>query len=173
MARTSLAERMTRLDQQKARIAEQEAKIKNDERKQRTRRLIEAGGLVEKAGLIELDPNALYGALISLAAAVKDSSQVALWAKAGGKILDREAKARDASKEPLIITFAAVLPTPFTTRLRAAGLRWNKVLQHWEGVANHDEAAELAGEHDGALRRVRAPDEAKKDDLKEKTASAN
>ena len=173
MARTSLAERMTRLDQQKARIAEQEAKIKNDERKQRTRRLIEAGGLVEKAGLIELDANTLYGALISLAAGAKDPNQLALWGKAGGKILDREAKARDASKEPLIVTFTVVLPTPFTTRLRAAGLRWNKVMQHWEGVADHGEAAELAREHDGVLRRVRPPDGAQKDKAEEKTAGAN
>ena len=173
MARTSLAERMTRLDQQKARIAEQEAKIKNDERKQRTRRLIEAGGLVEKAGLLELEPNALLGALLTLSAPAKDTNQVAQWAKAGDKILDREAKARDASKEPLIITFTTTLPTPFTTRLRAAGLRWNKVMQHWEGVADHEDAAELAREHDGTLRRVRPPDGTQQDKSEEKTAGAN
>ena len=96
MSRTSLAERMTRLEQQKARLASEEAKIKNDERKARTRRLIEAGGLVEKAGLLDLQANALYGALLSLAAGAKDSARVAEWAKAGGHVFDREAKARDA-----------------------------------------------------------------------------
>jgi hypothetical protein len=163
MARTSLAERMTRLDQQKARIAEQEAKLKTDERKQRTRRLIEAGALIEKAGLLDLDANALYGALLSLNARMKDAALVAQWAKAGGQVFDREAKARDALKEPLVVTFAKALPTPFTTQLRAAGLRWNKVLQHWEGLADPDTVAELCGEHDGALRRLRPPDSSTKE----------
>jgi DNA invertase Pin-like site-specific DNA recombinase len=57
MAR-SLAERLRAHEQQKARLAEQEAKLKDDERKARTRRLIQAGGLIEKAGLLELEPNA-------------------------------------------------------------------------------------------------------------------
>jgi len=35
-------------------------------RKQRTRRLIEAGGLAEKAGFLTLHSNALYGAFLSL-----------------------------------------------------------------------------------------------------------
>jgi hypothetical protein len=51
MAR-SLAERLRAHEQQKARLAEQEAKLKDDERKARTRRLIQAGGLIEKAGLL-------------------------------------------------------------------------------------------------------------------------
>ena len=44
-------------------------------------------------------------------------------------------------REALIVTFAAPLPTAFSTRLRGAGLRWNKVLHHWEGVANFDTIA--------------------------------
>ncbi len=65
MART-LAERQRAHEQSKARLTEAEAKLKLDERRQRTRRLIEAGALVEKAALLELDSNALYGALLSL-----------------------------------------------------------------------------------------------------------
>jgi hypothetical protein len=123
----------------------------------RSRRLIEAGALVEKAGLIDLEPNALYGALLTLSASAKDSASVAEWAKAGGYVFDREAKARDAGREPITITFAAALPTPFTTQLRAAGLRWNKVLHHWEGLADHAAVASLAAQHDGKLERIRSP----------------
>ena len=58
MPPVTLAERMSRLAQQKARLAEEEARIKDQERKQRTRRLIEAGTLVEKADLqISLRPH--------------------------------------------------------------------------------------------------------------------
>jgi hypothetical protein len=55
----SLAERVRAHEQQKARLAEQEAKLKGAERRAHTRGLIEAGGLVDKAGLLELEPNAL------------------------------------------------------------------------------------------------------------------
>ena len=65
MAR-SLAERLRAHEQQKAKLAEQEAKLKDAERRARTLRLIEAGGLVDKVGLLDLDSNALYGALLSL-----------------------------------------------------------------------------------------------------------
>ena len=75
MART-LSERLRAHEQQKARLAEAEAKLKLDERKQRTRRLVEAGALVEKVGLLELDSNALYGALLSLRDGADDKAQV-------------------------------------------------------------------------------------------------
>src|ERR1039458_10406223 len=62
----SLAERLRAHEQQKARLADQEAKLKDAGRKVRTRCLIEAGGLIEKTGLLDLEANALYGALLSL-----------------------------------------------------------------------------------------------------------
>ena len=143
MAR-SLAERLRAHEQQKARLAEQEAKLKDAERKVRTRRLIEAGGLVDKAGLLDLDANALYGALLSLRDGADDKKQVEQWAALGGRAFAREARQRDEGKEP----DRADLPhrlsrkTP-PTPLRAAGFRFNKVLQHWEGLARPDEAETL------------------------------
>ena len=157
MSQTPLAERIARLEQQKARLAEQEAKIKADQRKQRTRRLIEAGGLIEKAGLIDFEPNALYGALLSLAEDASDTDKVARWAAHGGRAFAREAKERDAAREPLTVTFPAPLPLAFTTTLRAAGLRWNKVLQHWEGHAEYDAVVALAAERSGTVQRVAPP----------------
>ena len=68
-----------------ARIAEQEAKLKTAERKQRTRQLIEAGGLADKAGLLNLEPNALYGALLSLRDCATDKDQVSKWTARGGR----------------------------------------------------------------------------------------
>lgn len=154
MPKTSLAERMSRLEQQKARLAEQEAKIKTDERKQHTRRLIEAGTLIAKAGLLDLEQQALYGALLSLAKDVHEEKQITAWAAAGKKTLDREAKAAAATRQLLTVTFAAALPTEFSTRLRGARLRWNKFLQHWEGMADYEAVAALAAEHDGEVRRI-------------------
>jgi hypothetical protein len=156
MAR-SLAERLRAHEQQKARLAEEEAKIRDAERKARTRRLIEAGALVEKAGLLDLDVNALYGALLSLKEGAAETEQVAQWAALGGRTFAREARLRDEGKEPIVLTFPAPLPKEVTATLRAAGFRFSKVLQHWEGLAKPDDADALAKPHGGTVRRINPP----------------
>ena len=153
MAR-SLAERLRTHEQQKARLAEQEAKLKDAGRKARTRHLIEAGGLVEKTGLLALDPNALYGALLSLRDGASDTKKVEQWTALGGRSFAREARARDEGKEPVVLTFSNPLPKDATAPLRAAGFRFNKVLQHWEGITRFDEAEQLAVTQNGTARRV-------------------
>jgi hypothetical protein len=150
----SLAERLHAHEQQKARLAEQEAKLKTAERKARTRRLIEAGGLVDKVGLLGLDANALYGALLSLREGAVDKKQVEQWAALGGRAFAREARQRDDGKEPIVLSFPAALEREVSTALRAAGFRFNKVLQHWEGLARHDDAQQLARTHGGTMRRI-------------------
>lgn len=154
MARTTLAERMAKLEAQKNRLQLAENKIKTEERKQRTRRLIEAGGLMEKAGLLALEPNALYGALLSLAETATDKKHLAKWEADGGRAFAREAKARDEGKEPLVLALSGSQPAPVTTALRAAGFRWSKVMQHWEGLARYEDAKALADQHGGTLRRL-------------------
>jgi len=154
MARTTLAERMTRLEQQKNRIAETETRLKLEERKARTRRLIEAGGLIEKAGLIDLDPNALYGALLSLKPGLDEAGRIASWKAEGGRAFDLEVKAREEGKVPLIITLPGAQPLHATTRLRKVGFRFSKIMQHWEGLVRYEEAAELATELGGTVKRV-------------------
>jgi hypothetical protein len=153
MAR-SLAERLRAHEQQKARLAEEAARLKDAERRARTRRLIEAGGLIDKAGLLELEPNALYGALLSLRDGADDKSQIDKWSALGGRAFAREARQRDEGKEPIVLTFPGALDRDVTTALRAAGFRFNKVMQHWEGLARFAEAEALAKAHGGTARRV-------------------
>lgn len=68
-------------------------------RRERTRHLIELGGLVQKAGLVDLtddDRATLYGALLGLAARVQgdDAGNVlALWKRRGKRAFDAEADA--------------------------------------------------------------------------------
>jgi hypothetical protein len=150
----SLAERLRAHEQQKAKLAEQEAKLKQAERKARTRRLIEAGGLVEKVGLIGLDTNALYGALLSLRDGVDDAKKVEQWTALGGRSFLREDRARGDGKEPVVLAFPNALTKDATAPLRAAGFRYNKMLQHWEGLARFEEAQLLAGPHGGTARRA-------------------
>ena len=153
MART-LSERLRAHEQQKAKLAEAEAKLKLDERKQRTRRLVEAGALVEKVGLLELDSNALYGALLSLRDGAADKKQADQWAALGGRAFIREARLRDEGKEPVLLTFPGPLGKDATGALRTAGFLFSKVMQHWEGLALFDDSETLDKQHGGAARRV-------------------
>lgn len=72
------------------------------QRRERTRHLIELGGLVQKAGLVELaddDRATLYGALLDLAARAQgdDASNVlAVWKRRGKRAFDAEAEGREA-----------------------------------------------------------------------------
>lgn len=66
------------------------------ERRERTRHLIELGGLVQKSGLVELagdDRATLYGAMLDLAGrAGNDSANtLALWKRRGKRAFDAEA----------------------------------------------------------------------------------
>ena len=156
MAR-SLAERLRAHEQQKARLAEQEAKLKTAERKARTRRLIEVGGLVDKAGLLDLESNTLYGALLSLRDDAGDKVQLGKWEALGGRTFAREARLRDEGKEAIVLTFPASLSKEVSADLRSAGFRFSKVLRHWEGLARFADADALARQHGGSARRVASP----------------
>ncbi|ALR22286.1 conjugal transfer protein TraD [Sphingobium baderi] len=65
-------------------------------RRERTRHLIELGGLIQKAGLVELaddDRATLYGALLDLAAkAREDGNALALWKRRGKRAFDADAE---------------------------------------------------------------------------------
>ena len=71
------------------------------ERRERTRHLIELGGLVQKSGLVELagdDRATLYGAMLDLAGRAADddgANSLALWKRRGKRAFDAEAEAAD------------------------------------------------------------------------------
>ena len=69
------------------------------ERRERTRHLIELGGLVQKSGLVELagdDRATLYGAMLDLAGRAGDddsANTLVLWKRRGKRAFDAEAAA--------------------------------------------------------------------------------
>ncbi len=72
------------------------------QRRERTRHLIELGGLVQKAGLVELagdDRTALYGAFLTLAAVLHGEAKehnLALWRRSGKRAFEAEAADRQS-----------------------------------------------------------------------------
>jgi Conjugal transfer protein TraD len=73
------------------------------ERRERTRHLIELGGLVQKSGLAELvgdDRATLYGAMLDLIGRAKDGdgdNALALWNRRGKRAFDAEAEAAETA----------------------------------------------------------------------------
>ena len=69
------------------------------QRRERTRHLIELGGLVQKAGLVDLaddDRATIYGALLELVSRARDDAAgdtLALWKRRGKRAFDVEAEA--------------------------------------------------------------------------------
>ena len=76
------------------------------ERRERTRHLIELGGLVQKSGLVELaddDRATLYGAMLDLAARARNddgANALALWKRRGKREFDDEAAEAAVSDAP-------------------------------------------------------------------------
>lgn len=74
-------------------------------RRERTRHLIELGGLVAKAGIVELiddDRAALYGALLDVAAklrSVDGSAALTLWRRGGKRMFEEEAQANGVTRD--------------------------------------------------------------------------
>ncbi|HJO67904.1 MAG TPA: conjugal transfer protein TraD [Sphingomonas sanguinis] len=68
------------------------------QRRERTRHLIELGGLVQKAGLVDLaddDRATIYGALLELVGRARDDTTgdtVTLWKRRGKRAFDAEAE---------------------------------------------------------------------------------
>ena len=119
-----------KLQQKKNRIAAEETRLKLRERKMRTRRLIELGGLVVKAELDYLPVNTLYGALISLRnALIADNNIKAGWTAIGKKQFDLE----QSEFTPVIIKFNLQPEKNIRDTLRSHDLKWNKFRSEWYG----------------------------------------
>ncbi len=71
------------------------------QRRERTRHLIELGGLVQKAGLVELaddDRATIYGALLELVARARSDAAgdtLALWKRRGKRAFDAESNVEE------------------------------------------------------------------------------
>jgi hypothetical protein len=154
----SLPERLRAFEQQKARLADAEARLKIAEKKARNRRLMEAGALVEKAGLEGLTPAALYGALLSLQNGVESTKQRDIWTTAGQRAFAQDAKVNNL--EPIVIIFPEQPDKVAITNLRSIGFRFNRVLRHWEGMAEVNEAEDIAAEYGGSVTRISYASEA-------------
>jgi hypothetical protein len=129
-----------KLTQKRNRLAAEEIRINLKERKLRTRRLIEIGGLVVKAKLDHLPTNTLFGALLTMSESLaKDSNLQKQWTAIGKDALDQEEKKQSA----VILKLDSKPSDQIRALLRSHGLKWNKLREEWYGfVTNLDSLKE-------------------------------
>ena len=137
---TNLIERRKqKLEAQKNRIKQIESVLKSQERKARTRHLIELGGLIVKAGLDDFSANTLLGALLSLKDQANNENICESWTQTGGEAFQKDT----FDKIPLTLHFKEK-PTPETRdTLKNAGLKWNPLRNEWEGFVRADQVQNL------------------------------
>lgn len=151
---TSLSHQKEKLERQKARLQSQEQKLKTLERKQRTRRLIELGGLIVKAELEALNNNTLLGALLSLKHHMTSNETiVSEWTEKGAKAFEASDQNEGAETDtlPLVITFKAEPPRELKSQLRDLNFKWNPFRKEWYGYGNTHELKSLINSAQGTL----------------------
>jgi hypothetical protein len=136
MTQTNILERKKqKLESQKHRLKQIESHVKSEERKARTRRLIELGGLVTKADLDQMESNVLLGAFLEIKERLSDVPDTHMtnikeaWAKKGGVAFNKE----QSTKVPVIISFTDKPTSEMRDTLKDLGLKWNPIRKEWEG----------------------------------------
>jgi hypothetical protein len=150
MPKLTLAERLVRADARKARAEQEAARLKLMQRKERTRHLIEIGGLAVKAGIDELPPSALYDRFLTIAAEASDKKAVASWERAGSRHFQAEEDIRVVA----VAKFTSKIEPELAASLRSIGFRWNRYLKQWEGKVEYAEAAPLVRGQGGKIEKV-------------------
>lgn len=156
MTLTSLSHQKEKLERLKAKLQSQEQKLKLTERKKRTRRLIELGGLIVKAELEELNNNTLLGALLSLKASISNNeSLIHQWTEQGARAFELQKLSDGVGNSPdlipLIITFKAEPPRELKSKLRDLNFKWNPFRKEWYGYGNLHELKSIIKSANGTV----------------------
>ena len=150
MPKLTLAERLDRAAARKAKAEQEAARLKLMQQKERTRRLIEIGGLAVKAGIDTIPSAALYDRFLAIAIDAKDEKTVALWERAGSRHFQEE----EDTRVVVVARFANKIEPDLAASLRALGFRWNRFLKQWEGNVDYDAAAALVEEQGGTISKA-------------------
>ena len=145
------------LEQRKNRLKQLETSLNAQERKKRTRRLIEIGGIAAKANLEDWDTNALMGAFLFLKENEFDSKQMEAWVHKGGVAFAVEKDKSLSSRRrgaPVIVKFETRPTDEIRASLKSLGLKWNALRQEWEGYVKVDELKELLASHKASIREL-------------------
>jgi hypothetical protein len=150
-----LEKRQRALEQRRNRLNQLESSINTLARKQRTRRLIELGGLVMKSHLDTWPSNTLFGAFLSLKDKEENQEQKAAWTFNGRIHFIADKK----QKTPVTLTFPSFPGEDLRQALTVLGFTWNAPQQKWEGYGDVEELRNLLEPHGGVVREAEVPNQ--------------
>lgn len=102
MTKINLIEKRKKyIEQRIKKLKEMQASLNVQERKKRTRLLIELGGLVSKAQLQDWDSNTLLGALVFIKEKESDQPQIEAWERKGGVAFASEKESKTCPRNVL------------------------------------------------------------------------
>lgn len=149
----SLLQRHAAFEQKKARLADVENRLRLAEKRDHTRRIYAVAALLEKTALLDEELPVIYGAFLHIREELDSTQARAQWGTAGAQAIENDRQESPSDHEAVILTFAVAPVRELGVTLRAAGFRFNKILQHWEGVACFKEAEQIASSHQGVASR--------------------
>jgi hypothetical protein len=147
MPKLTLAQRLERAEARRAKAEQEAARLKLIQKKERTRRLIELGGLAVKAGIDELPAAALYACFMRIASEAKDADTLSRWEREGGRHFQIEEDTRVVA----IARFPGKIEPEVAASLRAIGFRWNRHIKQWEGKVDFAEAKTIVTSQRGTI----------------------
>lgn len=158
MTTTNLIEkRRKNIEQRKNKLKQLEVSLNAQERKKRTRRLIEIGGLAEKAQIKDWPANTLLGAFLSIKEKESDKKQMDAWTHKGGVAFASE-KVKNLSSQkrgaPVIVKFEIHPSEEVRSSLKSLGLKWNALRKEWEGYAKVSELKTVLAPHQATLQEL-------------------
>ena len=137
--------------QLKNRVRETEALLKHQERKARTRRLIELGGLIAKAQLDHLPSNTLYGSFLHIKEQLARNAKLQeQWAQQGGAAFSQTEKVKTA----VVVSFTEKPSADICLKLRTLGLKWNTIRKERQGNVVLQDAQDLLQDQNAVLNEV-------------------
>lgn len=142
-----LEKRRKNIEQQKNKLKQLETSLNAQERKKRTRKLIEIGGLAAKANIEDWNSNTLLGAFLFLKENESDKKQIDTWTHKGGSSFAKE----KVQKTPVIVKFEKQPPEEIRVSLKSLGLKWNALRKEWEGYAQMEKLKEVVEKNGGEV----------------------
>lgn len=151
MTTTNLIEkRRKNIEQRKNKLKQLEVSLNAQERKKRTRRLIEIGGLAEKANIKDWSANTLLGAFLSIKESESNKKQMDAWAHKGGIAFSSE----KIQKSPVIVKFETQPSEEVRASLKSLGLKWNALRKEWEGYTKVSELKTVLASHQATIQEL-------------------
>jgi len=136
---------MSVLENQRKKIEESKAKLKSQEkllnlkkRQEENKDLYRVGKLAKKASLLEMDSEALLGALTEIFERSSDENQIAKWKEIADSVSGKSTEENDS----IIVSFEGEPSKEAKVEIKKLGLKWNRFRKEWYGYSRLENVKE-------------------------------